>query len=180
VWPALRRLLELERWPGAPILLTQGQLADYLCVSMDTAKRRLKILEDLKVIEVTPGSGRKPSTIVIKHPIATPLCYGEVPWWQGGLGEGRPVGYLEGLGGPKRAYAELYGVELEPPPTTTAAAASSFAPLISEQQCEEEPEVMGEICQEVAEEEASEEEVAAPAQQDAYPGGQPAPLRDRR
>jgi DNA-binding Lrp family transcriptional regulator len=118
-WPLLRRFLELERWTGAPVRFTLDQLADYLCCSRDTARRRLRELERLGTISHTPGKGRDVSIAKIAHPIETPVSYSEVPWAQGGLA-GAPEGYLEGLSGPKRRYAELYGVELpaeeEPPP----------------------------------------------------------------
>lgn len=111
-WPALRRLLELERWPGAATRLTYSQLADHLCVSEDTAKRRLRDLAgELDAIEFRSGTGRSPSVVVVKHPIETPLKYEEVPWEAGGLA-GAPAGYLENLRGAKRHYAELYGTEL--------------------------------------------------------------------
>lgn len=118
-WPALRRLLELERWPGAAIRLTYSQLADYLCVSEDTAKRRLRDLADeLGAIELQPGTGRSPSVVVVKHPIETPLKYDEVPWEAGGLA-GAPVGYLESLRGAKQHYAELYGAKLPSEPAAS-------------------------------------------------------------
>ncbi len=115
-WPTLRRLLELERWPGAAIRLTYPQLADYLCVSEDTAKRRLRDLAgELGAVKLRPGTGHSPSVVVVEHPIETPLKYDEVPWEAGGLA-GAPDGYLANLCGPKRHYAELYGAKLPPEP----------------------------------------------------------------
>lgn len=127
-WPTLRRLLELERWHGAAIRLTYPQLADYLCVSEDTAKRRLRDLAgELGAIELRPGTGRSPSVVVVKHPIVTPLKYDEVPWEAGGLA-GAPARYLEDLRGAKRHYAELYGAELPPEPAASGEEAPEPGP----------------------------------------------------
>lgn len=110
-WPLLRRFLELERWPGAHVRFTLDQLADHLCFSRDTARRRLRELESLGVMTHERGRGRKVSTVRISHPIATPLSYSEVTWALGGLA-GAPEGYAENLSGAKRHYARLYGAEL--------------------------------------------------------------------
>ncbi len=127
-WPTLRRLLELERWPGAAIRLTYPQLADYLCVSEDTAKRRLRDLADeLDTVKLRPGTGRSPSVVVVEHPIETPLKYDEVPWEAGGLA-GAPDGYLANLCGPKRHYAELYGAKLPPEPEASGGEAPKPEP----------------------------------------------------
>lgn len=113
-FPVLRRLLELERFPGAQVRVTYEQLGKHVGASMETAKRRLNFLESFGVIDLKPGSGQRPTTVVVRHPIATPLAYSEVPWAAGGMA-GAPAGRLEGLRGPKRAYAELYGVVLSEP-----------------------------------------------------------------
>lgn len=112
LYPVLTALLEREDRPGKPVDVTYGQLARVVGVHPDTAKKRLSELEERGYVKVSPGSGKRPTMVTVKHPIRTPLAYDEVSWAAGGLGTGTPEGVLECLSGADKHYAELYGVEL--------------------------------------------------------------------